>query len=259
MKWVFLCLLILLVFWFIWNKISQIRVVNLFKRGSVSVGGQRGCGKDMLFEFVVNKRKRNYISNVRYSSPKKSYQWIPVDFKAWDINGNTYEDLRNGKCLPYVYPYPDNIDYYISDGGVIFPSQYDNELDKKFKSAPLFLALSRHLGVCNVHYNSQNIARVWKKMREQSEIFIVCVSCRVIFGRWCRQVIRYYNNRESAEKAIRVPRFGLGKMAKQARYNFEIAHGYIKTIRFWHKIRYRYDSRRFKSILEKGCIDYENA
>ena len=106
------------------NRINQRKVINIFKNGNTMVSGLRGRGKDLLFCWVINKRKENYISNVNYSSEKKKFKRFNFDTKVWELAGNTYENLADGNIKKYVYPYPDGIDYYISDAGVYFPSQY---------------------------------------------------------------------------------------------------------------------------------------
>lgn len=244
---------------FILSKIKKRRFVKLFDEGNVIVTGLRGRGKDLAFCMVVNARKKNYISNVQYSKPTKRYKRFPLDLKVWELSGNTYNDFITGEVKPYVYPYPDDVDYYISDAGIYFPSQYQAELCKKYKSAPMFQALSRHLGDCNVHCNVQNMPRLWDKIREQSDIYIRMDKCKFI-GRSKLFYMRayVYNNQESCINAVVPPFFGIGKTAKQAKFNFEIAHGKIKKLAFFARLPYNYDSRRFKKILENNLKDYEN-
>lgn len=237
--------------WFIINKFNKHRFVKLFDDGNVLVSGLRGRGKDMAFCVVVNHRKRDYISNVVYSDPKKRFKCFPLDLNVWNLSCNTYEDMTSGNPNPYNYPYPDGLDYYISDSGVYFPSQHSTELAKKYKGASMFVALSRHLGDSNVHCNVQNISRLWLHIREQSDIYVVMQPIKV-FKKWCRLTALVYDNCESAEKQIKIPFFGLGKIARDNKMKFEIAHGRIRKIRFWTKIPYCYDDRRFKKILESN-------
>ena len=258
MRWVVLCLVVVVAIVFVISVVNKQRFVSLFKHGNVIVSGMKGRGKDFAFCVVVNARKRNYISNVCYSDPKKKYQHFPLDLRVWELSGNTYADLVTGEVKKYVYPYPDEVDYYISDAGIYFPAAYFSELNKKYKSAPVFQALSRHLGDCSVHCNCQVQTQLWDKIRLQSDMFIVMKRCRHLFGKlfWLSSVV--YNKAESAEQQIDPPRFGMGKTGKQAKLNFEIAHGQIYRIRFFCRLPYRYDSRRFKRILENNLKDYEN-
>lgn len=245
---------------FIFSKINKRRFVNLFNRGNVLVSGMKGRGKDFAFCVVINARKRNYISNVQYSDPKKKYQRFDFDTKVWELSGNTYTDLVDGTITKYVYPYPDGIDYYISDSGLYFPAQYQGDLVKRYKAAPMFQALSRHLGDCAVHCNTQVQNRLWDKIREQSDTFVVMKSCKCILRRFkLFHLTAYgYSLEESAEKQIVPPRFGIGKKGKEQRFQFEMAHGKIIRYSFFCRLPYRYDSRRFKKILENNLIDYES-
>ncbi len=258
MKWVLLAVLVIFLLIFILSKINRRRFVKLFDRGNVLVSGMKGRGKDFAFCVVVNARKRNYVSNVQYSDPRKRYQRFDFDTKVWELAGNTYDDMVSGKVKTYVYPYPDNIDYYISDAALYFPATYHGELAKKYKSAPLFQALSRQLGDCAVHCNTQVQTQLWDKIRLQSDTYVVMKGCTQIFRSKLFYLRAYsYSLAESAEKQIVPPRFGMGKRGKELKMQFEIAHGNITRYGFFVKLPYRYDSRRFKRILENNCKDYE--
>lgn len=258
MIWVIIIIIAIFTFFFIINKWKKKSFVKLFNRGNVMVSGMKGRGKDMAFCIVINEKKKNYISNVQYSDPKKKYQKFDFDTKVWELAGNTYKDLITGEIKPYNYPYPDGIDYYISDAGIYYPAQYQGELVKRYQGAPLFQALSRHLGDCCVHCNSQKQNRVWDKIREQSDTYIVMKKCLVIPKTKFVWLKAYsYELEESAEKQIKMPWFGVGKKAREAKNQFQIIHGEIKKHTFLTRIPYKYDSRRFKRILENNCKDYE--
>ncbi len=258
LKIILWCLIGLIALLFVIFKIKKRAFVKLFESGNVIVSGLRGRGKDLAFCLVVNSRKRDYISNIQYSDPKKRYKRFPLDLKVWELSGNTYTDMISGEIKKYVYPYPDGLDYYISDAGIYFPSQYQSELCKKYKSAPMFQALSRHLGESNVHCNVQNMPRLWDKIREQSDIYVRMDKCKFI-GKTKFFFLRAYSyaSEESCVKAIVPPRFGVGKVAREAKYNFEIAHGKITKFSFIARLPYNYDSRRFKKLLENNLKDYE--
>ena len=177
MVWVFVALLAVLAIICIVSFINKRRFVSLFDRGNVLVSGMRGRGKDFAFCVVVNARKQDYISNVVYSSPRKRFKCFPLDLKVWELAGNTFNDLVTGEVKTYSYPYPDGLDYYVSDAAVYFPASHFQELAKKYKSIPMFQALSRHLGDCNVHCNTQVQTMLWDKMRLQSDTYIVMKGC----------------------------------------------------------------------------------
>lgn len=239
------------------NFLNKRSIIKQFKRGNVLVSGLKGEGKDLLFCWIVNKRRENYISNVEYSSPKKKYKWFKFNSKIMNIGGNTYENFMNNEIREWSYPYPDGIDYYISDAGVYFPAQNHKELDKNYKGAPLFEALLRHLGDCNFHTNSQRQNRVWDKIREQSDQFVVMkgaiVKLGFIFLKWTE-----YSKAESAETQLKKPKFGIGKNGRMLKQSFEANNGTIKNRWMVGKLPYSYDSRRFKKIIEEGVKNEGN-
>lgn len=230
------------------------KIIKLFKNHSVSVSGPKGTGKDMLFSNVVARRKQYYISNANYKCRKSPY--IKLDFRKLK-SGNTYKNFLDNAVKEYVYPYPDNTDIYISDCGIYFPCQYNERLNREYEDIITFVALSRQLGNARIHTNAQAINRVWDKLREQSDVYIVCQSCKVIFG-IVFQRIRIYERYESAEKnvpplRVNVPLLSKGETRAQyqaIKTNFEIAYGKIKSRLLIYRNKSKYDTRLFKSILE---------
>src|SRR5690606_5810446 len=61
-----------------------------------------------------------------------------------------------------------------------FPSQYNEKLDKLYPGIPIFMALSGQLYQLNVHFNTQELNRVWNKIREQSDCYIRVLGSRFI-------------------------------------------------------------------------------
>lgn len=230
------------------------KVIRLFVDGNVIVTGLRGRGKDMLISNVVMRRKGSYISNVDYGG-----QYFPLDYEAFDID-NTTEDLVVGDIHKYVYPYADGLDIYISDAGVYFPAQDFQYLNKKFDFFAKFMALSRHLGSCNIHCNTQNVNRLWDKIREQSDTYIICRWCKVLFKKLVIQRIWIYDNYESCEKRVppfpmKRPLFPFGRAASDYRTlkaQYEIDHGEIRSGLLIYRNRSSYDTRFFKTIFERG-------
>lgn len=233
------------------------KVVKMFKNESCSVFGARGSGKDMLMSNVVAYRNEKYVSNVPYTKDKSLY--IPYNAAYMRLGGNTFEHFLSGNLIPYKYPLPDKCDFYISDVGVHFPAQYNDKLDKYYPEIPLFMALARHLGDCNVHYNVQALSRPWLKLREQSERYIYCKSCHVWFKRWVSQKIYIYDRFEAAANKVKpfmiqMPLFGkkVKNDIKLARAKYESQNGEIIPMKLFYRMRSEYDTRRFKKILEKG-------
>lgn len=231
------------------------RVAKMFKRGSVCVIGQRGRGKDMLMSNVA-VRNGKYYSNVNYGG-----DFNKLDFAALDIK-NDYTDLISGNVNEYHYPYVEGADIYISDIGVYFPSQYCNELNRKYPRLPYFLALSRQLGEANVHLNVQALNRAWDKFREQSDQYILCLGIvkPLIKLGIVVQRIRVYEKYESALTRVipfRVPKPKLlaKREVKQAyeieKAKYEQSNGRVDEYLLVYFNKSKYDTRYFKTLLAK--------
>lgn len=236
-------------------------IVRLFKTHSVLVCGMKGRGKDMLCANVAMRRKEPYVSNTYYGGGNAvdGGCWFEFDPKAIDLGGNTYKDFIQHTVKKYEFPYPDGTDFYIADIGVYFPSQYCNELNRDYKNLPLFMALSRHVGNSAVHANCQSINRIWDKVREMSDCFLICNFCKVLFGKIVFQKVTEYELYDSALK--RVPPFRLRKPLfnqnrifqwRMMKENYMISHGIIKShiLIYWNKSNY--NTRIFKEVLSNG-------
>lgn len=228
------------------------RVIREFEKHSVSVGGEKGSGKDVLFGNVIARRNKPHISNIRYNDMSIPYRYEDIDC------GNTYKNFIHGNIKPYEFPYPDGTDIYLSDCGVYFPAQYCNELNKQYPSIPTFMALSRQLGECSVHTNAQAIQRVWDKMREQSVRYIQCIWCKVVFG-FVIQKIRIYDKYSSAEARVRPcrihqPLICLNPQRKleiqMYRDNFFNTYGEVVEGILIYLNKSQHDTRQFKTILK---------
>ena len=230
------------------------KVIKMFDKGNVCVSGLRGSGKDMLMANVATRRKLPYVSNVDYGG--EYHRFIPKEF---DCGMNTYRDFIDGKVKYYKFPYADGTDLYISDVGVYFPSQYCNELNRHYGYFPTFLALSRQLGECNVHINVQNLARAWDKIREQSDQYILCRWCYVLFGKIVIQKVRIYELYDSCLRRVppfRLPRplFSPGRTDtwRQEKERYEQSYGVVEERLLLYINKSNYDTRIFKKILEGG-------
>lgn len=239
-------------------------IIKLFEDGNVCVTGLRGRGKDMLMSNVVVRRKLPYVCNVNYDgrpSRRKAKRSTFRPFNPLDYDThNTYDDFITGTVKPYVYPHQDGTDIYISDAGVYFPSQNCSELNKKYGGFVTFMALSRHLGVCNVHSNAQNLNRIWDKIREQSDSYITCNWCFVFLG-LVFQIVTLYENYDSCVK--RVPPFRMKRPLlnkdRQQQYeiaytNFVTSYGKIRRGILLYRNKSKYDTRIFKSMMSEGEI-----
>ena len=239
-------------------RISGIHpVIRLYERGSVSVCGQRGSGKDLLTANVVVRRNRPYVSNVPYDGNA-----LPFDYKKIAV-GNNYRNFIEGNVTPYEYPYADGTDIYLSDCGVYFPSQYCNELNRDYKDLPTFLALSRHLGNASVHTNAQDIGRPWDKLREQSDCYIQAIWSKVICG-IVFQKIRIYERYDACKARVRPCRIHQPLVCldpnrklqiQMYRDNFYNTHGEVEEYLLIYKQKSNYDTRFFRQMLRRKDTD----
>lgn len=230
------------------------KILKLFQSGNVCICGLRGRGKDMLMSNVVVRRGLPYVCNTDYGGDHIKFS--PMDY---DCGGNTYESFLNNQLRKYKYPHPDGTDIYIADAGIYFPSQYCGELNKRYGYISTFMALSRHLGECNVHFNVQNLNRVWDKIREQSDIYIMCNWCKVLFGKLVIERVTIYESYESAVNRVppyRKPPVRLNADRKMSlhmdKQKYRIAHGDIKRRTLIYFNKSSYDTRVFKKMLENA-------
>lgn len=242
-------------------------IKDYYNKGNVCVDGLRGRGKDMLTSNIIYKRATGYISNIDYHCSTAKY--TELDLKKLDIN-NTYDNFINGNINYYDYPYNEKEDIYISDSQLYFPSQYCNELNKKYPRLPGFFQLSRQLGLVNININTQNLGRLWDKLRELSDFYIKCNSCIVLFKKIVIQKITIYDKYQSCIdrvepfKSLKAPL--LSKRESKALFkikneellrNFKQNYGMVKRRLLIYINKSNYDTRYFKSLL-LGGIKVEN-
>lgn len=233
------------------------KVVKLFKSGNVCVTGLRGTGKDVLFGNVIARRKEPYVSNLNYTEDERYHE---LNFNNLDCGRNDYRNLVNGNINYYKYPYPIGSDVYISDAGIYLPSQYCNELNRDYKYLPTYFALSRQVSHNNVHCNVQNINRLWDKAKEQSDIYIRCRKCIVLFGKVVIQVVTFYDKLQSCVDRVEPCKISVPLMAsKEVKQNAEMyvdkfrnTYGTIKTrlLIYWNKSSH--DTYYFEKLFEGG-------
>lgn len=234
------------------------KLCRIYEKNAVSVCGLVGTGKDMLTANVIERRKKPHVSNAYYNELTMPYRYDLID-----CGGNTYKNFISGDVLQYDFPYFDGCDIYLSDCGIYFPSQFCNELNREYKNLPTFMALTRHLGKCHVHYNAQALNRVWDKIREMSDVYLRCRWCRVInLGKLqiVVQLITSYDKYESCVNDVKpckvhVP-FGCKAEAKAQRVtyvdNFRNTHGSVKNHLLIYRNKSIYDTRFFKKLLKEG-------
>ncbi len=231
-------------------------IIKLFKQGNVCVTGLRGTGKDILFGNVIARRKNNYISNMNYTNDDRFQTLL---FSNLDMGKNSYKNFIGHNLNKYVFPYILGSDIYLSDAGIYMPSQYCNELNKDYKYLPIYFALSRQVSHNNFHVNCQYLGRVWDKIREQSDIYIYCNSCKVILG-FVFQVITIYDKYESCLNRVKpckisVPLFAdqnAKLLAEQYLDNFYNIHGSVKRRLLIYRNKSKHDTYLFEKLLKGG-------
>lgn len=231
-------------------------IIKLFEEGNVCVCGMRGRGKDLLFSNVAMRRDLAYISNINYGR-----NWHPFEYEKLDCGDNTYKEFISGELYPYTFPYEDGTDIYLSDAGIYFPAQYCNELNRDFRAMAVYQAISRHVGQSNFHWNSQALNRVWDKIREQCDVYILCRWKLYIkgFDIVIQKVTIYsdYNSALARRKPLHLPmpifankEMKLQRRIQQAQY--EAQYGEIRSGILCYKHKSNYDDRRFKEMLKNG-------
>lgn len=232
------------------------KIIQLFEDGNTCVCGLRGKGKDMLTANVIARRKIPYVSNVNYGGTHHQFNYEDIT-----CGKNTYQNFIDGKMKYYKYPFEDGTDIYLSDAGVYFPSQYCGDLNKHYQYMSVFQAISRHVGQCNFHFNAQNLNRVWDKIREQSDTYILCRSCWYWRGIVLQKVTIYDRYQSAVDRMkplyLPLPLFAKKEMRLQRKMEYaryEAQHGNIKNGLLLYRNKSTYDTRLFKKLLEEGTI-----
>lgn len=232
------------------------KIKKLFERCNVIVTGLRGSGKDMLTANVIARRRQKYCSNLDYRCAKSEY----IPFRASDIDcgKNSYKNFISGQVNAYRYPHGDGVDIYISDGGVYYPAQYCNELNRDAPYMSTYQALSRQLADANFHVNVQNLNRLWDKIREQSDTYLRCKWCKVFFGKIVIQKVIEYDQYDACLKRVEpliLPKRTFNSKEGKTLVDIEKSRyaqmwGRVKPhiCIYWNKSDY--DTRVFRKILE---------
>lgn len=220
-----------------------------FKHTNVIVAGPKGSGKDLLFNWVINKRKDYYYSNIPYGGKHKV-----IKLQQVSCYPNTYDNIVNDRIEKQPHMFKEGKDIYISDIGIYLPSYMDSKLYVKFPSMPIFYALSRQLYNNNVHCNTQNIERGWKALREQADFYIIVKRTYKIFGLIFITKYYSYERYESARQKLLPlkPRL-LNKYSKAEADLFKAQNGEIKKgyiIQLKHNLKY--DTRYLEKVMLKG-------
>lgn len=217
------------------------RITEFFEKNNVIVYGKKGKGKDILFAAIIKKRKKPHFSNIKYNDQTdvKSINYLSVA-------PNTYEYFIDGNVIVIPKKIEEEKDYYLSDGGIYLPSQYDTILSKKYPSLPIFYALSRHLGNMNVHVNVQNLNRLWIKLREQADTYIRVTGNVKLLGYILLFTTTYENYDDAVKNLKPVKKLLKGEVVRTE----ESSRGEIKNRMLLIPKRWlKYDSRYFHQVV----------
>lgn len=230
-------------------------IQRLFRERSVCVTGMKGSGKDMLMANVLARlpSSQSYASNIDYHVKARH---IPVDIRTLDAGGNTYRELMSGDVRPYASPVPDGVDIFLSDMGIYMPSQYCAELNRQYPYLPTYFALSRQLGQ-RVHCNTQNLNRLWDKLREHYDVYLYCRWCKVLPFGWVIQLVTEYDRSQSCIDRVKPCAIKIGfleprdtRTQKQLYIDgFENSHGVVKNHLLIYRNKSAYNTRFFRDLL----------
>lgn len=241
---VLLILVILAIFWRLEKNAKFI--ARKFEEGNTITFGAKGKGKDLLLQKVIKVRKKKYFSNVDYG-----YGFNYIDLAELALGKNTYENFIEGIVeVVEKNEQLEGADIYISDAGIYLPAQYHYLLDKKYKSLPIFYALSRHLYNNNVHVNTQALNRVWDKLREQADSYFKALRtfkfCGLLFTK-----IRYFETYETAsENRAPMRRRMLNKYSKALSDEYQAYNGLVFDMWICQRVSsVKYDTRHFHDVV----------
>ena len=244
---IILILLFLVVVAIVWRLEKNASfIADRFKAGNVIVFGAKGKGKDLVFQKVIKKRKKCYFSNMDYG-----YNFNYLSLGEMRLGNNAYENFIEGVVeVIEKDELLEGADIYISDAGIYLPAQYHYLLDKKYKSLPIFYALSRHLYNNNVHVNTQALNRVWDKLREQADSYFKALKTVKICGLLFTKV-RYYETYQVAnENRAPMRRRFLNKYSKALSDEYEAYNGLVFDMWICQRAsKVFYDSRYFHRVV----------
>jgi hypothetical protein len=235
-----------IILYFYFKAVMNINfVARQFDRNNMIVYGKKGTGKDMLFQQVINKRKQTHYSNINYGKTT-----LPIQMNQLSLYPNTFETLINNKIVKVQPNLVEKTDVYISDAGVMLPSQYDYLLHKKYPSLPLLYALQRHLYNSNLHANVQSLGRIWKPLRELADGYIKCEKV-IWIGPMYIQLFTYYDRYESAERTLLpMKRRIINGMSDAITDQYIATNGIIKQMfTIGLKKNIHYNTRYFKTVF----------
>jgi hypothetical protein len=246
-------LIILLIFIFVYFKLwlNIDYIAKKFKNGNVIVWGKKRKGKDLLFQKVINHRKKPYYTNYPddYNYGSSGKQILINDLS---VSPNTYyHTITNQIKKIDLNNDMEKKDIYIADAGIYLPSHQHHIISKEFPSLPIFYSIIGHLYDSNIHVNyNGSITRLYDKLREQADDYFQVLG-NIKFFRLFFIKVRYYENYETAKQGLLPMRNAIFNFDQRALYEqYTATHGTIKDM--WVVIRkgkIKYDTRYFKRLF----------
>ena len=223
------------------------RIKGAFEHGSVIVYGRKGYGKDILFQYIINQRKKRYFSNLNYGG-----DYHHIDMTEMELGDNSCHNFISGDIKQVEKNNAlEGCDIYLSDSGVYLPSQFDSYLHKVYPSLPISYALSRHLWNNGIHCNAQALGRIWKSLREQADYYVFLRKRCLKLPFFIVLFTTEYHKYESALNELQPMKSTLfNKYSKAEMDLYKAKHGFIKNgLLIVRKSTLKYDTRAFHKII----------
>ena len=239
---IFAILVIILIHYCIEFSRGKAALLECFENFNTCVFGLRGKGKDIIFNKIINARNEPCYATIPYNEEL----CIETTLNKFSVSPNTFESIVDDNITIIKKELKENTDLYISDAGNLLPAQNSPKLVKKYPGFPAFYSLSRHLYNMNIHYNTQDLNRVWNLLREQTGRWVKAVKTSSI-GPFLITSFIVYDRRASAESEMLPFKTSIfNSEAKALKMDFEAKHGSVKAYRIIQlKSHIYYDSRYF--------------
>ena len=230
---------------FLMYQFKRMKLLKRFDKGNVIVFGNKGKGKDLVFQKVIKWRKKDYFSNLDYG---KGFR--PISLSEIDVNNDFNNFIKEKINQTEKRPDMEGVDIYISDSGIYLPSQFDTTLHKTYKGLPIYYALSRQLYANNVHTNVQNLEREWKALREMGDTYIWCRNTIKIFGYLVTECYIYEKYETALNRTLPLATNIFDKDDNLSKKQFDATNGSIEKILIFNRIKsLDYDTRAFSKKI----------
>lgn len=213
------------------------------------IAGLPRTGKGLLMAQLIYLRGEKHYCTQRYNN-----QTEVIDVVDVSMGENTYEDVLQGIIRPFERVFEKDCRIYLPDTALTLPCQYWKELDKNFKSMPLFFPLTGQMHNYIVA-DCQQFNRLWDKLREQMGAYIL-VDGHKEFKKYFILDILYYEKYETALSG-RGPYYGFNRIEFE-RKNGKIEQHSIKVYKKYLEYDTEYFAHKFLIEEEKITAVKEN-